>query len=660
MFLYVSKNLQTGKMSVYRIDRYRNDLYDFVRHLREDDCEYYVSFNGLSFDSQVIQYILENYSTWEGFSALKITGLIYQFAQDRIDDAKYNLRPPFKEFKLWKKQVDLFKIHHYDNKGRRCSLKWLEFSMDFPNIEEMPIDHKRWDFTQVEVREIIFYCINDVMATERLYLITRGITDLEEYAGKDKIQERFDIISEFNLSWSALSWSDVRIGDELNRVGYIRESGLSPYEVYELKEKRTSTAGFTFSDCIPKYVQFKTPKFQEFLARVKDEKVYLKKKQEFIIEVDGTSYMIKKGGIHSMEKKRMLVGGDGRLIIDADVGSQYPNAIVKRGLFPSHLGPLWLINYKRTIELRLKYKALSQDTSLTSTERKKYKGLAEFLKLALNGGGFGKTNEPTNWQYDPKVQFSCTIGNQFEMLMLIESLLMEGIKVVSANTDGIVCQLAQEKESRYYEICREWEKIVGNNEMGKLEYTHFDKIIQTSVNDYLGIKSNGEIKRKGDFAISTELHKNKSRRIIPIAIEKHFVNNIPIEQTIRQHQNVFDFCVGVKSSKDYHYEGINIRNGEKDIYHRVIRYYMTEKGKKLVKVKNPESLKKGKKLSQCEAGKWLSEVINTYKDQNISDLDIDYNYYIHKCNEIIQGLETPAKRQKKNPVSQPLTQLSIF
>lgn len=660
MFLYVEKNLRTGKIAIFRIDRYRNDLLDLISHLREDDCEYAVSYNGLSFDSQVIQFILENHRSWLELPSLKIASIIYQFAQDRIDDAKYNLPAPYRENKLWKKQIDLFKIHHFDNKNRRCSLKWLQYSMDFPNIEEMPIDHRRLKLSREESDEIIFYCINDVLATEQLYNITRGITTLEEYAGKDKITDRLDIIDEYKLPAAAMNWSDVKIGDILNKISYSKLTGLRYFEIDELKAKRRSTAGFTYVDCIPSYVTFKTKELQDFYDRVKTQRFLFKVKQEFSVVIGKTEYAIKKGGIHSTDKKRMLVSGDGMLIVDADVGSQYPNAIVKRGLYPSHLGSKWLVSYRKTIALRLDYKALSQDKSLPEEERRRYKGLAEFLKLALNGGGFGKTNDPSNWQYDPFVHFSCTIGNQFEMLMLIESLELAGIGVVSANTDGIVCYLAQEKEQEYYRICQEWEKIVGNSEIGKLEFTYYDKLIQTSVNDYLAVKSNGEIKKKGDFATSSELHKNKSRRIIPIALEAYFVSNTPVSSTISGHDNLFDFCIGLKASKDFHYQSINPRNGEREDYHRVIRYYMSPGGKKLMKISNEAVPGSTKGREQCEAGYWLSNILNKAENTRASDHQIDFSYYIHKCNEIIQGIEEPVPIKKKNHRKANPDQLSIF
>ena len=412
----------------------------------------------------------------------------------------------------------------------------------------------------------------------------------------------------------------------------------------------------TFGSCIPAYVKFQTPEFKALYDQVKPVRVNLNEDQEFQLQYNGTTYVIKKGGIHSTEKNRLIVAGDD-LIEDADVGSQYPNSIVKRNLYPSHLGPNWLVSYRKTIELRLLYKKKSNDPTLSKKERQKYKGLAEFLKLALNGGGFGKTNERNSWQYDPKVHFSCTIGNQFEMLMLIEALELEGIHVISANTDGIVCHYSKQKEGEYRKICRWWEEIVGNTEMGKLEFSNYRMLVQTSVNDYIAIKDSGEIKKKGDFATSHELHKNKSRRIIPIALEKYFVSAIPVEQTISGHSNLFDFCIGVKSSKNYHYKAIDQKTGAGSIYQGVVRYYVSQAGFKLLKVKNPDADGKGVKMQQCEAGTWYSTVVNEIS--NFDTGNVNHDYYIQKARQIINAIENPVSKKRKIIVTDP-NQLSLF
>jgi hypothetical protein len=302
-------------------------------------------------------------------------------------------------------------------------------------------------------------------------------------------------------------------------------------------------------------------------------------------------------------------------------------------------------------------------------------------------GGFGKTNEINSWQFDPLVQFSCTIGNQFEILMLIEDMELNNIHVVSANTDGIVCLFDKHLNNKYYDICHEWEKKVGNSESGQLEYKDYKLLIQTSVNDYIALDNNNEIKRKGDFEIESEIHKNNSMRIVRIALTNYFINNIPIEETILNHGNIYHFCKRVKTVKGwwleeryYDQEPIIPIFNDKDEKIEFIKEYdwielgnlytkpEMEKGVRLSTALNQsiDELKKtyqianklsknvryyvstnGKTFIKCnEDGRetsvekgYLSTVFNRYKKLSMSEYDINYNYYINECNKIINKIE---------------------
>ena len=52
------------------------------------------------------------------------------------------------------------------------------------------------------------------------------------------------------------------------------------------------------------------------------------------------------------------------------------------------------------------------------------------------------------------------------------------------------------------------------------------------VSTYIAVYENGDIKHKNAFEIDKELHKNPSMRIVPIALEKYFVEGIHVEETI--------------------------------------------------------------------------------------------------------------------------------
>src|SRR5690606_10671273 len=141
----------------------------------------------------------------------------------------------------------------------RCSLKWLQYSMDWHNIEDMPVHHLD-RITDPDVAESIKgYCLNDVMSTHQLYLITQGKTNHGEYKGRDKIKFRKDISKRLGIQ--CRNFNDVKIGDEINKQNYMKATGLSWKEVKNLpKDSRR----FTFGDCYPDYVKFESEELKTF------------------------------------------------------------------------------------------------------------------------------------------------------------------------------------------------------------------------------------------------------------------------------------------------------------------------------------------------------------------------------------------------------------
>jgi DNA polymerase elongation subunit (family B) len=60
--------------------------------------------------------------------------------------------------------------------------------------------------------------------------------------------------------------------------------------------------------------------------------------------------------------------------------------------------------------------------------------------------------------YDEKPLLQVTVNGQFYLLMLIERLQKIGVRVISANTDGVTVIVKDSQKERYFEICKEWEK----------------------------------------------------------------------------------------------------------------------------------------------------------------------------------------------------------
>ena len=639
MFLVGVYDPQTDMYFEFEVSQKRNDLDSFLRFAEAHNMHYWVGYNNIRFDSQVIEWILRNAENWHELSTMEICEKIAQKAADVIHDANYDVFPEYREHELSLKQLDLFKINHYDNKNRMVSLKRLEFEMDFENIEEMPVHHTKRDMTPTERHITRTYCKNDVMATYEFYKITTGDTDHPLYKQNNQIELRQDIFDEFGIP--CLNYSDSKIGDEMIKKYYIQEKGI---EYKELPRKGYFRKSISVKNCIAPYVKFETKQLKEFLAKIKKMEMSMTDEfQEDIVFYDNV-YTFAKGGLHSVNKPKIFEADEDHEIIDWDVSSYYPAIIINNGKYPAHLGKEFLRGYKQMFEKRLELKPLAK-------KDRKIRGIVGALKLAVNSV-YGKSSDMLSWIYDRQLTMFTTITGELSLMMLIEKYETNGINIISANTDGVTIKIKKELIPLMHEINEWWCDVT----QYELERTDYSKIIFSTVNDYLAIKTDGEIKKKGDFLTDFELHKNKSGRIINIALEQFYVQGIPVDITIRNHTNLYDFCLRQKASRDFHYEGINRQTGEKEIYDKLIRYYISNSGVKLLKMKNEECQTNAAKISQVEAGEWLATVCNYLPKDSVVQ-NVNYEYYIEKANRIINKILTEGK--KRNIVIIP-NQLDLF
>lgn len=626
LFLIGIYNPESKTYTEFEVSKDKNQLDGYMRFIEQHPEYYWVGYNNLRFDSQVIEWILRNYEDWHELTALETAAKIAQKAADIIHDANYDVFPEYREEWLTLKQIDLFKINHYDNKNRMVSLKRLEFEMDLENIEEMPIHHTKTNMTDEEIQLTKDYCKNDVMATYEFYKVTTGQTEHPLYKGNNQIELRQDIEEEFGIP--CLNYSDSKIGDEMIKKFYCQEKNI---QYSDLPRKGLFRTEVKVRHCIADYITFQTPKLQEFLKTISKEKLTIKDEFKESLEFYDNVYTFAKGGLHTENKPKIFEADADHIIVDWDVSSYYPAIIINNGKYPHHLGPEFLRGYKTMFDKRLELKPLAK-------KDKKIKGIVGALKLAVNSV-YGKSSDMQSWIYDRQLTMFTTITGELSLLMLIEAYELAGIHVISANTDGVTIKVHNDKVEKMHELNKWWMDLTSY----ELERTDYSKIIFSTVNDYLAIKTDGEIKKKGDFLTDFELHKNKSARIVNIALEHFFVNDVPVADTIRNHTNIYDFCLRQKASKDFHYEGHSKET--KTVYNKLIRYYVSNTGEKLLKVKNENSDSTAVDVSQVEAGEWLMTVCNYLKPKHPLD-NINHAYYIERAERIIHKIQLEGKKRK--------------
>lgn len=656
----------------FEVSKYKNELYQFVKWYTSNPFDYLVTFNGIGFDQQVMQHIVDNYQKWFDLTNLEVCEKIHAYAQKVIDNSRYNLFPDYKEHQFSIPALDVFKIHHFDNEARMTSLKWCAFMMNM-DVEEMPIHHDSTRLTEKDIETIRMYRRNDCRVTEGVLYLTLGevgkiteinggfpLPELGDYNGKNKIQDRFDVEKETGLK--CLNWSDVKIGEEWNKADYISAENITdPSVLFPKKVKQIY--GQKFKNFFPSTMSFKTDKMKKFVEEFGNQ--YVKaEKQEFQITYGSTTYTVAKGGIHSCEKNRMIIPRLGYLLRDADVGSQYPNSILKLMVFGPHLKITILTQFKGKIEKRFVYKKEGNRLKKEGKdeEARPFMSVQEMLKLCLNGGYYGKLGQKGSFLEYPEGLLKVCIGNQIEILMLIEMIEEAGFHVVSGNTDGIVVMFPADKEEQYNKICKEWEEKVGNITMGLLEYTDFVGLWQDSINSYIAKKNDGKVKKKGRFITEFEMNKNKSKRVVPLALEQYFIYGKDPIEFIKKHDNIFDFTIAKKSSGNMYYEEEYKEQGKTQIkrHKKLVRYFISKEGSVLFK---RGTNYEGKPMNNhCEAATEIGQPLVTYfnKAYKKDNYNIDYDYYILEALERIDNIEKTKKKQAYINSIKPNTQLTLF
>ena len=636
-FCAVFIHYKTEEQHVFIVSRFQNDFLSLMKFLKQnkDNKEYHISFNGIAFDSIVIQFILDNYQVMLKSDYSVITSMIYTKAQEVIEAAHSQRFYEFIPRNLMIKQIDVFKLNHWDNPAKSSSLKWIQYTMDWENMEEMPISHRDHVDTLDKQKMIVDYCINDVLSTKQIMNLSSS-----------QINLRATLTKEYKID--LYSASEPRISKELFKHFLSEKTGIPKWELNKLRTKRDK---IIVKDIILPYIKFKTNTFNEILEKFKTVIIDANNTKgafSFSINYRGVQTDFGLGGVHGA-KGGIYEAKEGMIIMSSDVISFYPNLAIRNKWAPAHIpNAAFCDQYEWFFEERKK---------IPKKDPKNY-----VYKIILNST-YGLSNDENSFLYDPELTMKITINGQLSLMMLYE-MLSEGIPgslPIMQNTDGLEMMIPEHMKDKYLEICKEWEI------MTKLELEHdqYQKMIIGDVNNYIGVNTYREIsaekyeelikskpeylyihksnrflyaptKCKGRFEFTDlAMHKNKSFLVIRKALYDFFVRGVDVKKFIENHTNTFDFCGGVKIKGSWKFYETCLLEGSihKTPLPKIIRYYISNKGCKITK-ENVDG-----RIIQVEAGKWLQKTLNKYSGETPQDLDINYDYYIQAAEREIKNIE---------------------
>lgn len=286
----------------------------------------------------------------------------------------------------------------------------------------------------------------------------------------DEIRLRYNIARSYGLN--VLSASRSNISDAFIEKFYSEMSGLHPSQ---WKGKKTERKAMAFKKVIFDFINFKTEPLQKLLREMKEVVVFSIGKDAFSREVSINNgvYTIATGGLHSKDIPGALysnwptddassTGEQSQKSLNRfkyvhwDISSFYPSIMVQYGVAPAHLDQKVFVKLIKWI----------RDTRVTA---KHTKGdidgvpaniLAAVLKIVINAI-YGKLGFEHGDLCDRLAVLKVTINGQLMIMMLCEELELNGIEVISANTDGIVVKLYENKVDTFNTIANNWKKLTG-------------------------------------------------------------------------------------------------------------------------------------------------------------------------------------------------------
>lgn len=304
--------------------------------------------------------------------------------------------------------------------------------------------------------------------------------------------------------------------------------------------------------------------------------------------------------------------------------------------------------------------SLLKELAELKAELKRVKVEANSLKIT-NNGTYGKLGNKYSAFYSPDLMLAVCLTGQLNLLILIDELeKIPGVKVGSANTDGILVVYSPATRDEVLAVFKANEAFTGF----EYEETPYSHVAMANVNNYIAVTTNGKVKGKGLYA-EMSLMKNPTMQVCTNAAIAYIKDGIKPEVFIPKQTNMRDFVAirdvqggGIQYDEmvwvDDWYEiedrqwvrpgwskkPINRKSRPKPIevgvggvpFGRVARWYMS-------KLPQPpiSYVSSGNRVAKTEGGKLCMDLPDELPK------DLDYQWYIDEAYSILSllGVKTP-------------------
>lgn len=496
-------------------------------------------------------------------------------------------------------QLDLYLIHHFDNKARKTGLKALEFNMRLDNVSDLPFPVGTV-LNQEQISTLLTYNAHDVRATKRFL-----------HESHDMIRFREELTAKYpGKEW--INFNDTKIGKQYFEME-LEKAGVQCYTYGPdgRAPRQTKRPQIMLNDAILPWIKFESPEFQRVIDWLRQQVITETKGvfKDLTARVNGFEFVFGTGGIHGSIENETVRSDDEYVVIDLDVSSYYPNLAIKNKFYPEHLSPIFCAIYEGLYEQRKQFKKGSAENAM--------------LKLALNGC-YGDSNNPFSVFYDPLFTMKITLNGQLLLCLLAEQLMRLG-KICQINTDGLTLRVSRSLLPQVEVVRRWWEQITQLT----LEEVEYRVMAIRDVNNYIAQDVSGKIKRKGAYEYDMEWHQDHGAMVIAKVAEQVLIHGAPIRETVTNWPDKHDFMLRIKVPK-----GSTLLLDEVP-QQATTRYYVAQGGGTLIKLMPPLAKKPNEWRRIGVQSGWKVCVCN---DIEAAVLPIDYEWYVQEIEKLVLPL----------------------
>lgn len=465
-----------------------------------------------------------------GYDQYIMKGLLLDMQPQKINDF---IIKEHKRGYQYSKEFNNIPLNIYEVMFDGNSLKKLEGFMGDSIVESkvsFDIDHP---LTDSEIKELLYYCNNDVLALIKVFL-----------ERKTEFDSHLALIKEFNLPLNYVGKTQAQLAASI--LGAVKQNYDDEWEIR-----------------LPKELELHKYKYiANWFMDVKNQNY----ESSLTTTVCGVEHTFAYGGGHGAIPNLVYECKSNEIMIMSDIAQMYPHLMTKYNLMSRSVTKPERYEYILSESLRLK--ALKK-----KKEREPYKRICNI--------SYGATGDEFNAMYDPLNRNLVCVYGQVLMVMLLEELeeKVKSFRLLQNNTDGILYIIDVKDFDLVDDITYQWEQKTHLT----MEFDYFKKVIQGDVNNYIAIEPDGSYKAKGIYFKELSTIDN-DLPIVNKAIKNYLIKNIPIEKTIYECDDLMQFQQIVKISSKYLYAVYN----DKVLNEKTLRVFASKDNRDgtLYKVKN--------------------------------------------------------------------------